>query len=56
MRIAAVFASLMALCLVASAQSVAPPGLPALPKVASPRLYVLDCGTIISHEPERFGQ
>src|SRR6185437_6690414 len=38
----------------ASAQP-APSGLPALPKLTSPRLYVLDCGTIISHEPERFG-
>ena len=26
-----------------------------LPKLSGPRLYVLDCGTIISHQPERFG-
>jgi N-acyl homoserine lactone hydrolase len=55
MRMAAAFAGLMALCLSASAQSVTPPGLPPLPHLTSPRLYVLDCGTIISHEPERFG-
>ena len=30
-------------------------GLPPAPKVGDVRLYVLDCGTIISHEPERFG-
>ena len=51
MRLAAAFAGVLALCLTASAQ----PGLPPLPKLTSPRLYVLDCGTIISHEPERFG-
>src|ERR1700759_3536427 len=58
MRIAAAFAGLMALCLSASAQTSSPAslgGLPPLPKLTSPRLYVLDCGTIISHEPERFG-
>ena len=55
MRMAAAFAGLMALCLSASAQSVPPSGLPPLPHLTSPRLYVLDCGTIISHEPERFG-
>jgi N-acyl homoserine lactone hydrolase len=32
-----------------------PSGLPPLPKLTSPRLYVLDCGTIISYQPERFG-
>jgi N-acyl homoserine lactone hydrolase len=32
-----------------------PTGLPPAPKVTDVRLYVLDCGTIISHEPERFG-
>ncbi len=53
MRLAAAFAGFMALCVTAIAQ--APPGLPPLPKLTSPRLYVLDCGTIISHEPERFG-
>ena len=30
-------------------------GMPPAPKVSDVRLYVLDCGTIISHEPERFG-
>ena len=45
-------AFVMALCVAASAQTT---GLPPLPKLTSPRLYVLDCGTIISHEPERFG-
>ncbi|MEI7789547.1 MAG: N-acyl homoserine lactonase family protein [Alphaproteobacteria bacterium] len=53
MRLLAAF--VMALCLTASAQTAAPPGLPPLPRLTSPRLYVLDCGTIISHEPERFG-
>lgn len=51
MRLLAAF--LMVLCVTASAEPV--PGLPPLPKLAGPRLYVLDCGTIISHEPERFG-
>jgi N-acyl homoserine lactone hydrolase len=51
MRLLAAF--VMALCVTASAQTT--PGLPPLPKLTSPRLYVLDCGTIISHEPERFG-
>ena len=32
-----------------------PSGLPPLPKLTSPRLYVLDCGTIISNRPEGFG-
>jgi glyoxylase-like metal-dependent hydrolase (beta-lactamase superfamily II) len=32
-----------------------PTGLPPVPRVTDVRLYVLDCGTIISHEPERFG-
>jgi N-acyl homoserine lactone hydrolase len=53
MRLLAAF--VMVLCVSASAQPAAPPGLPPLPKLTSPRLYVLDCGTIISHEPERFG-
>src|SRR3954471_3121819 len=48
-------AFVMVLCVSASAQPAAPSGLPPLPKLTSPRLYVLDCGTIISHEPERFG-
>ena len=51
MRLIAAF--VMALCVAASAQPLV--GLPPLPKLTSPRLYVLDCGTIISHEPERFG-
>ncbi len=53
MRLLAAF--VMALCVTASAQPATSPGLPPLPKLTSPRLYVLDCGTIISHEPERFG-
>ncbi|MDB5091836.1 MAG: hypothetical protein JWR09_5830 [Mucilaginibacter sp.] len=52
-RIAAALLGLMACCLAASAQ--APMGLPPLPKVSGVRLYVIDCGTIISHQPERFG-
>jgi N-acyl homoserine lactone hydrolase len=32
-----------------------PAGLPALPKRDGVRLYVLDCGTIISNRPEGFG-
>src|SRR3954471_22609306 len=48
-------AFVMVLCVSASAQPAAPSGLPPLPKLTSPRLYVLDCGIIISHEPERFG-
>lgn len=44
-------AFVMASCMTVSAQT----GLPLLPMPKSPRLYVLDCGTIISHEPERFG-
>jgi glyoxylase-like metal-dependent hydrolase (beta-lactamase superfamily II) len=39
----------------ASAQNAAPPRLPPRPAVTSPRLYVLDCGTIISNRPEGFG-
>lgn len=45
----------MAICGGAAAQPVPPSGLPPPPKVSDVRLYVLDCGTIISHEPERFG-
>lgn len=45
---------LLALAPAAPAQPVAT-GLPPLPKLTSPRLYVLDCGTIISYQPERFG-
>ncbi|HET7083183.1 MAG TPA: N-acyl homoserine lactonase family protein [Rhizomicrobium sp.] len=56
-RLAAIFA---VLCAGAAAQAQTPPsnssgGLPPAPKVSDVRLYVLDCGTIISHEPERFG-
>jgi glyoxylase-like metal-dependent hydrolase (beta-lactamase superfamily II) len=40
----------------AAAQTPSPPtGLPLPPKVGDVRLYVIDCGTIISHQPERFG-
>ena len=53
MRLLAAF--MMVLCVAASAQPASSPGLPPLPRLTSPRLYVLDCGTIISHEPERFG-
>jgi N-acyl homoserine lactone hydrolase len=53
MRLLAAF--VMILCVAASAQTVSPPGLPPLPKLTSPRLYVLDCGTIISNRPEVFG-
>jgi glyoxylase-like metal-dependent hydrolase (beta-lactamase superfamily II) len=52
--LAAVFA-VMAVCAGATAQPAPPSGLPPAPKVSDVRLYVLDCGTIISHEPERFG-
>lgn len=45
------------LCGLAAAAQTAPPetGLPPLPKPTSPRVYVLDCGTIISNRPETFG-
>lgn len=33
----------------------AQPGMASLPGVASPRLYVLDCGTLIYNQPESFG-
>jgi glyoxylase-like metal-dependent hydrolase (beta-lactamase superfamily II) len=29
--------------------------LPSLPKVASPRLYVIDCGTLVNNKPEDYG-
>jgi glyoxylase-like metal-dependent hydrolase (beta-lactamase superfamily II) len=51
-RLAAFF---VVLCASAVAQPAPPSGLPPAPKVTDVRLYVLDCGTIISHEPERFG-
>jgi glyoxylase-like metal-dependent hydrolase (beta-lactamase superfamily II) len=35
--------------------AVAQTGMPPAPKVSDVRLYVLDCGIIISHQPERFG-
>ena len=55
-RFAFAVVGLMACGLAALAQPAAPPmGLPPAPKVSDVRLYVLDCGTIISHEPERFG-
>jgi N-acyl homoserine lactone hydrolase len=31
-----------------------PPGLAPLPRVSSPRLYVIDCGTLISNRPEEY--
>src|SRR5690242_21886743 len=59
-RFAAALLGLLGCCLAATAQPSQPPGLPSgglppAPKVSDVRLYVLDCGTIISHEPERFG-
>jgi len=51
----AVFFLVMAVSARAAAQPVPPTGLPPRPQVTDVRLYVLDCGTIISHEPERFG-
>jgi N-acyl homoserine lactone hydrolase len=54
------FRTVLALAMVlgvaaASAQPAPGPGLPPLPKLTSPRIYVLDCGTIISNRPEGFG-
>ena len=54
------FRTVLALAMVlgmaaASAQPSQGPGLPPLPKLTSPRVYVLDCGTIISNRPEGFG-
>src|SRR5262245_39724334 len=31
-----------------------PPGLAPLPKVSSPRLYVIDCGTLVYNRPEDY--
>lgn len=46
----------VAVCSVAAVtQSLAQTGMPPAPKVSDVRLYVLDCGIIISHQPERFG-
>jgi N-acyl homoserine lactone hydrolase len=53
LRPVAAFLAVMALCVAATAQPA--PGLPPLPKLTGVRLYVIDCGTIISHQPERFG-
>lgn len=55
LRAGLAFIGLLALGLVAAAQPAPPSGLPPLPKLTSPRIYVLDCGTIISYQPERFG-
>jgi N-acyl homoserine lactone hydrolase len=55
-RVLAVLAGMMLLGFAGWAQT--PPqetGLPPLPKLTSPRIYVLDCGTIISNRPESFG-
>jgi glyoxylase-like metal-dependent hydrolase (beta-lactamase superfamily II) len=54
LRAALTLIGLLALGGAAPAQPV-PAGLPPLPKLTTPRLYVLDCGTIISFQPERFG-
>jgi glyoxylase-like metal-dependent hydrolase (beta-lactamase superfamily II) len=34
--------------------AVRPPGLTPLPKVSSPRLYVIDCGTLVYNRPEDY--
>jgi N-acyl homoserine lactone hydrolase len=52
-RLAAFFA-VMAISVGAAAQP-APSGLPPLPRLTGVRLYVIDCGTIISNRPEGFG-
>jgi glyoxylase-like metal-dependent hydrolase (beta-lactamase superfamily II) len=52
-------AILVAMCVAVQAQPAAPaqarPTAPSIPVLTSPRLYVIDCGTIVSNEPERFG-
>lgn len=57
--IAARMGALLLGCFVAGAQAQVPaqlpPRYPPVPAVTSPRLYVIDCGTIISNQPERFG-
>jgi N-acyl homoserine lactone hydrolase len=53
MRLVAAF--VMALCVTASAQTTPPPSYPPLPKLTRVRLYVINCGTIISNRPEVFG-
>jgi N-acyl homoserine lactone hydrolase len=55
LRWLAAFFAVMTVCAGATAQPAPPSGLPPAPKVSDVRLFVLDCGTIISHEPERFG-
>jgi N-acyl homoserine lactone hydrolase len=63
MPAAGLFASLLAVlalaCATSLAQSPAPaagraPGLAPLPKVTSPRLYVIDCGTLVYNRPEDY--
>lgn len=55
-RIAAIFALGVSLLLasVAPAQAPARAGFAPLPVVSSPRLYVIDCGTLVSSRPEEF--
>ncbi len=55
LRATLALAAFLALGFGAIAQPAPPTGLPPVPKLDSPRLYVLDCGTIISYQPERFG-
>jgi len=38
----------------AALREVRPPGLTPLPKVSSPRLYVIDCGTLVYNRPEDY--
>jgi N-acyl homoserine lactone hydrolase len=38
----------------AAARAPRPPGLAPLPKVSSPRLYVIDCGTLVYNRPEDY--
>ena len=55
-RAAAIFLGMMFFGVAVSAQAPTPPsGIPPLPRLTSARLYVLDCGTIISNRPEGFG-
>jgi N-acyl homoserine lactone hydrolase len=53
-RLAAFFA-VMAVCVGAAAQPAPSSGLPPLPRLTGVRLYVINCGTIISNRPEGFG-
>jgi N-acyl homoserine lactone hydrolase len=41
-------------CSAAAAGAPRPPGLAPLPKVSSPRLYVIDCGTLTYNRPEDY--